>query len=237
MRRIEIPEGEVQLWWASLDVSASDVHRLRKYLAPLELQRADRFRVASAARRFIVARAALRTVLASATGTAPEDIEFAFGPHGKPRLAAGGPHFNASDSGEFVVIALTHAEVGVDIEAQRRLARHDRLAHRICTERELDLLERTPREERHDLLLRLWTCKEAALKAIGTGLLGGTRNVEVELPAGGPQRLNRLPGGADGWSLLFPNLHPQLLCSVVVRGFGFRTVGHTFSLDGTVTKS
>lgn len=233
MNRIEVADGEVQLWLASLDVSDSDVGRLRRFLTPRELERADRFRVASAARRFTAARAALRTVLASATGTTPEGIDFAFGPHGKPYLADGGPHFNASDSRDFVVIALSHAEVGVDIEAHRRLPRHDRLASRICTERELELLGRTPSEERHGLLLRLWTCKEAALKAIGTGLPGGTRNVEVELPAEGGQRLNRLPGGADGWSLLFPDFHPKLMCSVVVRASGWRAVSHSFSLDGT----
>lgn len=236
MKKIDLKDGEVQLWWASLDVSDSDVGRLRRFLAPLELQRADRFRIASAARRFTAARAALRTVLASTTGTTPEGIDFAFGPHGKPYLAVGGPHFNASDSGDFVVIALSHAEVGVDIEAHRRLARHERLADRVCTEQELELLRKTPREERHDLLLRLWTCKEAALKAIGTGLPGGTRNVEVELPAGGGQRLKRLPGGVEGWSLLFPDLHPNLLCSVVVRASGWRTVSHSFSLDGTARK-
>ncbi len=233
MRSIEIHDGEVQLWWASLELSDPEIDRLRGFLAPLELQRADRFRVARAARRFIVARAALRTVLGSATGTAPEDIEFELGPHGKPHLAAGGPHFNASDSGEFVVIALSHAEVGVDIEAQRQLAQLDRLAGRICTDSELELLQKTPGEARHDLLLRLWTCKEAALKAIGTGLPGGIRNVEVEMPVGDRQRLISLPGGAVGWSLLFPELHPKLLCSVVVRGTGWHAVSHRFSLDGT----
>jgi hypothetical protein len=57
--------------------------------------------------------------------------------------------------------------------------------------------------------------------------------VEVEMPVGDRQRLISLPGGAVGWSLLFPELHPKLLCSVVVRGTGWHAVSHRFSLDGT----
>ena len=231
MNSIDLPDGEVQLWWASLDVSDSEIDRLRATLAPAELKRAERFRVAGAGRRFIAARAGLRTVLAAATGTPATKLEFRFGSHGKPHLAEGSPSFNASDSGDFVVVALALTDVGVDIEVRRSLARLDRLARRICTERELELLQRAPEGARDERLLRLWTCKEAALKAIGTGLSGGVRNIEAEIPRTGPPMLTRLPGGSDGWSLLFADLHPSLLCSVVVRGSGWRAVERAFSLD------
>ena len=231
MRSIELSDNEVQLWWASLDVGDSAIDRLRATLTPGELERAERFRVAGAGRRFLAARAALRTVLAAATGISATDLQFRFGSHGKPHLSDGGPSFNASDTGDFVVVALAMTAVGVDIELKRSIARRDRLARRICTERELELLQRAPEHECDERLLRLWTCKEAALKAIGTGLPGGVRNIEVEIPSHGPPALTRLPGGSDGWSLLFANLHPSLLCSLVVRGSGWRTVERAFSLD------
>jgi 4'-phosphopantetheinyl transferase len=231
MKSIDLSDGEVQLWWASLDVNDSEINRLRKTLAPAELQRAERFRVSGAGRRFIAARAALRRVLAASTGTAASDLEFHFGPNGKPHLADGGLSFNASDSGDFVVVALAGAEVGVDIELKRSVARRERLARRICTEREIELLQRTPEDERDERLLRLWTCKEAALKAIGIGLPGGVRNIEATIPPEGPPTLTRCPGGSNGWSLHFADLHPNLLCSVVVRGSGWRAVERAFSLD------
>ena len=229
----ELPEGEVHLYWASLETSDSDVDRLRRLLTPEELKRADRFRVAAAARRFIGARAALRMVLGESTRVAPTDLEFRFGEHGKPYLTDGGPFFNASDSGDIVVIALTPAEVGVDIELLRPLGRRQRLARRICTDREIEALEQVPEHDREALLLRLWTCKEAGLKAIGTGLSGGVRNVEVEIPVNGPPKLTRLIDEIDGWTLLFPDLLPSLLCSVVVRGPDWRTVSRPFSLHST----
>jgi 4'-phosphopantetheinyl transferase len=230
MRKIEVLPGQVQLWWASLDVSESETDRLQGVLAPDELRRADRFRVAAAARRFIGARAALRMILGRATGAEPAELEFRLGENGKPRLVDDALCFNASDSGDYVVVALAPLEVGVDIELIRTLHRHDRLARRVCTDRELEMIAQAPEEERDTLLLRLWTCKEAALKAVGIGLSGGMRNVEVQLETPGVPRLARLLDRADHWSLLVPDLHPKLLCSVVVKNGGWRAVSRQFSL-------
>jgi 4'-phosphopantetheinyl transferase len=233
MKRIDLPPGEVQLWSASLDIKEAEAERLRNALAPDELRRAERFRVAAAARRFVGARAALRMILGRATGVEPAEVEFLLGARGKPYLRGGGPFFNASDSGNSVVVALSSAEVGVDIEVVRILRRNARLAERICTAREIEMLSRAPEEERDALLLRLWTCKEAALKAVGIGLSGGARNVEAQIPPNGAPRLSRLLDETDHWSLLFPELIPGLLCSVVVKGGNWRTVSRQFSLHST----
>ncbi|MBD3857265.1 MAG: 4'-phosphopantetheinyl transferase superfamily protein [Acidobacteria bacterium] len=233
MSKIEVLPGQVQLWWALLDVSDSEIDRLRGMLTQEELGRAERFRVTAAARRFIGARAALRMILGRATGTEPAEVGFLFGQHGKPRLPDGGLFFNASDSGDYVVVALTRAEVGVDIELARKVRRRDRLARRVCTDREIEMLARVSEEERDALLLRLWTCKEAALKAVGIGLSGGARNIEAEIPPNSAPRLSHLLEETDHWSLLFPDLLPNLLCSVVVKGSNWRAVSRQFSLHST----
>jgi 4'-phosphopantetheinyl transferase len=228
MKQVDVLDGEVHVWWASLELTDSEIEALGRVLSPEEQRRAERFRIAAAARRFIGARAALRSVLGRTTGVDPADVTFAFGEHGKPKLSDGGPCFNASDTGDFVVIAVTTAEIGIDVELVRPLRRRDRLARRICTNRELESLSRFPEEQRDSQLLRLWTCKEAALKAIGTGLPGGARNVEIELPTSGPPKLVRLLDDPDGWTLLFPDLLSNLLCSAVVRGGNWRVVSRSF---------
>ena len=230
MRGIDLHDGEVQVWWASLDVSDAELERLRGLLSKEEKRRAERFRIERAARRFIAARAALRTVLGRATGIGPADITFTFGGHGKPGLPNDGPCFNASDTGDVVAIAVSSAEVGIDIELVRPLRRSDRLARRICTDPELEALARFPEDQRGAQLLRLWTCKEAALKAIGIGLPGGARNVEIDLPTVGPPKLRRLLDESDGWALLSCDLAPDLLCSAVVRGADLRVVNERFSI-------
>lgn len=231
MKTIEILSGEVQLWWASLDISEPESVRLRGLLTPEERCRAERFRVPAAARRFIGARAGLRIILGNATGVKPAEVEFLFGERGKPRLPDEKISFNASDSGDWVVVALSSAEIGIDIEVARIVRRRDRLARRICTDRELEMLAQAPEEERDTLLLRLWTCKEAALKAVGLGLSGGAGNVEAQIPSNGAPRLSHLLDETAKWTLLFPDLLPTLLCSVVVKGEEWRAVSQRFSLQ------
>lgn len=233
MSTIEILPGEVQLWHASLAVSESDIDRFSGILTPEELQRANRFRVEKAKTRFIAARSALRVLLGEATYTDPRDIAFVFGDNGKPRLAAGGPLFNASDSGDVVAIGLASEELGVDIEVKRPMARRLRLARRICTTREFEQFETLPAAEREIELLRLWTCKEAALKAVGTGLSGGLRNVEVELPAHDQSELRKLLDETSGWTLLPGDLGPDVICSVVVRGAGWRIITRNLDIHST----
>jgi len=215
-----IPPGEVHLWWAKVSEAEPHLDRLRRTLNSEELERAARFRVEGAARRFIVARAVLRSLLGRATGVDPADVIFAYGEHGKPRLAAGGPFFNASDTGDFVVVALASTELGVDAEVIRPLARRKQLVRRICTQREFEAIESVPETERDAAFLGLWTCKEAALKAVGTGLSGGVRNIEIDLRPDEPPRLHRLRGEVEGWTLVRATLSPEVVCTIVFRGDG-----------------
>jgi 4'-phosphopantetheinyl transferase len=233
MTGFDLPSGELHLWWTSLEVSDHRIDELRQFLSPEEQRRVERFRIDIAARRFIAARAVLRSVLGRATGVPPRSIEFAYGENGKPRLADGGPCFNASDSGDFVAIAITSQEVGIDVEVMRSFRRREGLARRICTDDELEALARIPEEQRDRELLRLWTYKEAALKAIGTGLPGGVKNVEVTFLGDGPPKLTRLHGENNEWTLLHTELLPELLCSVVVRGANWRVVERRFSAHST----
>jgi len=230
MTDIGLRPGEIQVWWASMDNAEPHIERLRRLLDEAELARADRFRVAAARRRFIGARAMLRSILGKTVVVNPEDVAFAYGTHGKPRLENGGPCFNATDSGDVVVVALASDEIGVDIEVARPLTRLERLARRICTDRELEALEKISKADRNAALLRLWTCKEAGLKAIGTGLSGGMRNVEVDLRPGQQPRLLRLCGEVEGWTLLPVDLQTDLICTIVIRGEGRLLVSQQWPL-------
>jgi 4'-phosphopantetheinyl transferase len=226
-----ITPNEIQIWWTSVEGTDSQIENLRRILDDSERVRADRFRVAAARRRFIGARAFLRSILGRAIAVEPENVAFSYGRHGKPRLADGGPYFNATDSGDTVVIALASDEIGVDVEVARRLKRFERLARRICTDREIETLERMSPRDRDAALLRLWTCKEAGLKAIGTGLSGGMRNVEVDLEPGRPPRLRRLCGEVDSWTLAPVELEKDLVCTIVIKGDGRRLVSRPWAFQ------
>jgi len=230
VKTFEIPPNEIHLWRASLDAEQQVATDLRAVLDQNELRRADRLRVPHAARRFITARAVLRTLLGWVTGTDPAAVEFEYGVRGKPSVA-GAPQFNASDSGDTVVVALASDDIGVDVEGLRPVPHRDRLARRICTGFELEQLAAIPEGQRDATLLRLWTFKEAALKAVGLGLPGGMRNIEVDLRPDGSAHLRRLREYRDGWSLLTADVDRGFLCSVVVRGTGRQLISREFSFQ------
>ena len=85
-------------------------------------------------------------------------------PNGKPVAPSLGREFNLSHSGEYVVLAVSHHSVGVDVE--RCSLQHIRVAPREYTSEELQWMAEKP-EERFTLL---WTMKEAVSKALGLGL-------------------------------------------------------------------
>ncbi len=70
-------------------------------------------------------------------------------------------HFSLSHSGHWAVCAVGNAPLGVDVEQPRCTME---IGKRFFRPDEL------PETEDKDFLLRLWTAKEAFLKAIGTGL-------------------------------------------------------------------
>ena len=91
-----------------------------------------------------------------------EDPSFAETALGKPYLE-NYPHihFSLSHSGPWVVCAVGDAPLGVDVEQPRCTMA---IAKRFFCPEEL------PRTEDKDFLLRLWTAKEAFVKALGGGL-------------------------------------------------------------------
>lgn len=87
---------------------------------------------------------------------------------GKPVIVQLVPHqFNLSHSGSSVAVAIAEADVGVDIELCRPMPRIEALAETVFHPGELRWLWRQSSIETS--FFRLWTAKEALLKAAGTG--------------------------------------------------------------------
>ncbi len=93
-------------------------------------------------------------------------------PARKPALAGHpGLSFNTSHSAGTAVIAVAAGtDVGVDIERIRPIDDAERLAADRFAASEADQLRSLPAEDREIGFLRLWTRKEAVVKALGLGL-------------------------------------------------------------------
>ncbi len=136
-----------------------------------------RARVASLSRLARMA-ARLSAVLA---GVAPP--VFAKDDQGTPR-AWNGIHWSVSHKPDFVAGVVAAAPVGIDIEHIGSPS--EALYRRIAAAEEWQL-RRKPISPRQ--FYRVWTAKEAVLKAEGIGLRGLSRCRVTAMPAGGPMRL------------------------------------------------
>ncbi len=171
-----------------------------------ERDRAARFRFEHLRTWHVAAHAGMRRLLGEWLDLDPSRVPLATTGNGKPVLApeaaalAGphartvAPHFNLTHCEAVGYLGIATFEIGVDVEATRDLAELDSLAEACCSPLELDRLARLAPASRSAAFLRLWTRKEAALKAWGTGI------GEVPLPDVEAERetlhADRLPGYA-----------------------------------------
>jgi 4'-phosphopantetheinyl transferase len=168
--------SDVHVWHTSLRLAESRLSQLRASLSPEELARAERFAFEDARVRFIAAHGVLRTIVSRYVNERPEALTFTSGRHGKPCLArlrgaVREVRFNLAHSHDSALIAIAHdREVGIDLERIRHDVESLRLAERFFSPNEFARLRHLPSDQANRLFFTLWTCKEAYLKTIGTGL-------------------------------------------------------------------
>jgi len=223
-----LDRNAVYVWRVPLD-SVFDEARMaswRKLLSPEELRRADGFHGEGHRRDYVTAHVALRVVLGDCLGMEPSAVKLAVSPPAvrskiaaaptKPALsrtvcdADHGPdlRFNLSHTAGAALIAVAPGrEVGVDIERNRPLEDLKAMAHTIFSEEELALWMKLPEADRRAAFYRVWTRKEAYLKAIGLGLYRVLQDVTVPtsivaLEGPGQAQLVRDVAGSGRWSVV-----------------------------------
>ena len=78
--------AEVHLWSCSLDLPAASFDEAHALLCDDEIERARRYKFARDRRRFVAGRAFLRRTLAEHLSVNPRELDFVYGPFGKPEL-------------------------------------------------------------------------------------------------------------------------------------------------------
>jgi len=154
----------------------------------LSLERRERTRVAWAVRR---------KILAQALACSPPEVVLARTPCGTPILAMPGQRlfFSTSHSGAWAYLAVSRGVLlGVDVQQVDPKADVMRLARRFGRSEEVEFLRAMPESERLGAFFRLWTRKEAVLKAAGGGVPSKLRRTCVPLgPEAGPAEIQNNP--------------------------------------------
>jgi 4'-phosphopantetheinyl transferase len=163
---LTLGEDEVHVWRAELKPGADATE-----LDAEERERVSRLRFERDRAWFTASHSALRRIVSRYVHCPPAALEFARAEMGKPYVE--GPiRFSMAHSGGLALYAIAHREIGVDVEQIRPETDVTEIAERFLPAPEaLELASREP-PERQRAFFRLWTRREAYLKARGIGLSG-----------------------------------------------------------------
>ncbi len=188
-----IPHSEVHVWCFDTRLgSENSLSHLKQVLSPTETEKAQRFIHLAHQQRAIYARGILRVLLSRYLNLNPAEIILTQNDYGKPMLDPmhGEFAFNLSHSGDWIVYAFAaRGCLGIDIEECEEKEDFVALTKHFASDVEIQAIQQVDNSDRNARFYRLWTAKEAVIKAIGKGFYADTRKFSVECRMEEPLRV------------------------------------------------
>lgn len=199
--------------WAALAPACTDQERLR----------ASTFIFAADEQAYLAAHGLLRRALDERfPGYGLRAAQFSAGRYGKPYLPAEWPdvRFSLSHCRTWVCcVVCPGLDCGIDVEPLDG-ACSPSLEQAALTSRERHLLYGQRGDRRAASFFRIWTAKEAVLKALGTGLSYPLEAVEIDLADDGVRIVSIGDVAAEGWHIRQWHLTGRHVETVAVRAAG-----------------
>jgi 4'-phosphopantetheinyl transferase len=188
----------VDVWRARLKLGPGRLVRISQCLNEEEQRRAARFHFQRDRTRFLASRAILRRILARYLDTTPEGIHFGYAPGGKPFLLEHRDlHFNLSHAEDLLVVGVARDRpLGVDVERVPCDDVVDSVSRLACSPPERRAFQSLAAAEGRRFFARLWTRKEAYMKADGQGMSLRLDHIDVSTS---PYRMRLLDDSCDQW--------------------------------------
>lgn len=196
----QLSHEDVHIWSASLEQPAEYREKLFLLLSFDERIRVGRFYFEKDRNRYIIGRGLLRCILGGYLRMEPSQIEFVYGQYGKPSLKSEMHDkvlgFNLSHSQDLALYAIGwNCKIGIDIEYVHPMPDMDKFAEQFFSPRESALINSFSAKQKEEVFFKIWTCKEAFLKANGSGLRIPLNQVEISLGTKGSAILRSI--GSD----------------------------------------
>ncbi len=222
----ELKRGQVRLW----QIRTEDAIRKRWLTRHVGLLSADenrrhgRFIFQKDRDQFLIARILLRSTLSRYLNVEPKDWRFQQNEFGKPEIKPGRRplplRFNISHCNGLILCGVTvDCEIGVDCENIRRAIAIERLAPRVLSVDEQEVLASVPASKRIETFFRFWTLKESYIKARGLGMTLPLQDVSFDFDV--EERLRvcfglRVHDRPQAWQFFAPNLDSPFLAAVAI---------------------
>jgi 4'-phosphopantetheinyl transferase len=227
----------IALWTIPLTPPRSLDRLAARILQPDEYERARRFVFAPDRERFILSHLALRVILTQYTGAPPEQIRFTYTAYGKPMIApplrAPMASFNISHSHELALCVIASTEtIGVDIERVRPME-YGSIGATAFSADEQAALRNTATTDQQATFFRIWTRKEAYIKAWGMGVSYGLKRFTVDTDDHSPgiRHDTTHPTGTAHWSIIHLEPAPGYIGAIAAPQPNAQIRQHAFSWD------
>ena len=209
--------SEIDIWKIRISSNLDLIGRFNRILPEEEHTKASRYHHQKDRDRVLISRIALRLLLAKYLNASPSEIKIMIGSNKKPYLRnAKNFFYNASHSGDFILIAFSNFEVGVDIEEVDENFSYGEILERYFSNQEIEFIGKSQKSSENFYLL--WTRKEALLKATSKGIHDDLKLV----PATNGMHISdgQMIGSADSWQVKSFKLHEQYIASVASPAYG-----------------
>jgi 4'-phosphopantetheinyl transferase len=168
---------EIHIFQVDVAVSSSFMSEFLEMLSSKELAKANALKFKEDRDRYVAAHGLVRVILSAYTGEKPQDVCFEYISYGKPYItypgSKGTVQFNMSHSGNLMLLIVSRqVEVGIDVEQVVGQYPWTDIAEQYFLIDEVAYLKAISDDGRVENFFKLWTCKEAYLKARGLGLSG-----------------------------------------------------------------
>jgi len=169
----DVSAGSIHIWSARYSLLERYYPLLSTLISPEETQKAAGFKKPGDTRRYILRHGIVRVILGQYIHEDPEEIRFVKAKSGKPDLDSGGKfpdvRFSLSHTDEMVCLGITrNYEIGLDIVKTNPRTPFSEIEQYLFTPGERRWIERTILEQRSLQFFRIWSLKEALLKATGS---------------------------------------------------------------------
>lgn len=168
---------KIALWHGKLSSTEDACRRYWPLLDAAEQVRAGQYTNSLLRHRHVEARGLLRCILTQYINQPPATINIKTAEHGKPYLADCIKWtFNLSHAGDSLVIAIAQVgRVGIDIEHCKSRGNLPQLAAKCFADSEAAYWQALDDNDKTAAFYRIWTAKEAFVKATGRGIALGLK--------------------------------------------------------------
>lgn len=209
--RVKTGIEDVHIWKADLTQAAGDLGYYKRVISPEESRHACNLCIEERKNRYIITHGILNVIAGIYLSVKPEEVVIRYNPNGTPFIdgITKSLFFNLSSSKELALYCFSSRwKSGIDIEHQSGVKDILRFSRRYFTRKENELLLKGDPMERLVLFYRIWTRKEACLKAPGWGLTKPLNYLDVAPESDSPV-ISEGGSGSGGLKLAVLDLYTE----------------------------